>query len=225
MKRWNCCLEAGRALLRSIFEIYRVDFIKMACLRLTPGWQTWSEERLRAACRAPISRPPGPAVPNADVARPWPTCRRLGWMCTSQLDRVVSWSRRQAHRWRCVGTLTSPHRKWVYVDRILLAGWACSWSVFLWHSPPSRKEHCQGRLTGWTNRRGGAWSGTKIAAASLFCWKRLLCVLVKIKGTTSRAVPRVALSLMKSGWKNQHACAQRKHTFVSSRSGVERLQM
>ena len=71
LKRWNCCLEAGRALLRSIFEIYGVDFIKIACLRLTPGWRTWSEERLRAACRALISRPPSPAVPDADVAQPY----------------------------------------------------------------------------------------------------------------------------------------------------------
>ena len=35
---------------------------------------------------------------------------------------IVVILRDSAHRWRCVGTLTSPHGKWVYVDRILLDG-------------------------------------------------------------------------------------------------------
>ena len=49
-------------------------------------------------------------------------------------------------------------------------------------------------------------------AGNVFCasWS-------KSKGpSTRRAVPRVAPSLMKTEWKNQYACMQRKQYFVSS---------
>ena len=147
---------------------------------------------------------------------------RLGvrWCAKSRLAapprlQIMLILRDSVHLWRCVGTLTSPHGKWVDVDRILLDGWACS-LVCLPLAQPTWKEHCQGRLSGWTNRGGGAWSGTKIAVASL------LETSFACPGQNQRdnekgcAKSSTESDEVRTGWTNQHACAQRKHYFVSS---------